>query len=429
MGLESVTYISDFVITNPVGGPGGDVISEGDDHIRNIKKGTKNTLPNLSGEVASTHTELNHAVGIDQNLAIALTGKTAAGIATTGGSSTVYTLTTGEGLSTTPDRFVIKMHTTCGADPTITVDSASAADLVDKDGATFEIGDIPGGVVLDCAFDGTDVFVIGGLDSATTGSVTFSNYAIQGPGSTTFTVPAGITVVQLRLNGPGGDGSDGNDNIAHDALTDAGPGGGSGAFGVVQIPVTPGQELDCIEGTTGTATSVTDSLLGHTYNAGSGVNGLATDTGAAGGVCSTSGSGVQPWIINRSGSVGGVSGSGSSFYGGSGAGAPGSTGNGNAGSGGTTGPPAGADGGDGSGGAAGGTAGTASAVAGAGDDGTYIATKDVDGGAGGGLGIRNEAPPYDDGGDGGYPGGGGGGRCGIDGVRGFGANGHIIIEY
>jgi hypothetical protein len=47
MGLESVTYVDDLVITNPV--VGVDFKSEGDDHLRNIKKAIKNTFPGLSG--------------------------------------------------------------------------------------------------------------------------------------------------------------------------------------------------------------------------------------------------------------------------------------------------------------------------------------------------------------------------------------------
>jgi hypothetical protein len=43
MGLEAVTYVNDLNIANP---PGTDDILQGDDHIRNIKTGLKNTFPN-----------------------------------------------------------------------------------------------------------------------------------------------------------------------------------------------------------------------------------------------------------------------------------------------------------------------------------------------------------------------------------------------
>ena len=46
MGLESVSYLDDLVITNP---QAGDARSEGDDHLRNIKTALKAVLPGLAG--------------------------------------------------------------------------------------------------------------------------------------------------------------------------------------------------------------------------------------------------------------------------------------------------------------------------------------------------------------------------------------------
>ena len=56
MTVESVTYINDLDVNNP---SGGDSISEGDDHIRNIKKSIKNTFPNVSEPVTVTADDLN----------------------------------------------------------------------------------------------------------------------------------------------------------------------------------------------------------------------------------------------------------------------------------------------------------------------------------------------------------------------------------
>lgn len=46
MGLESATYISDLVTTNPVGGT--DAVSQGDDHLRLLKSVLQTTFPNAS---------------------------------------------------------------------------------------------------------------------------------------------------------------------------------------------------------------------------------------------------------------------------------------------------------------------------------------------------------------------------------------------
>lgn len=56
MGLETGTYISDLVITNPLG---SDAKSTADDHLRLIKSCLKTTFPSVTGAVTKTHTELN----------------------------------------------------------------------------------------------------------------------------------------------------------------------------------------------------------------------------------------------------------------------------------------------------------------------------------------------------------------------------------
>jgi len=57
MALEVGTYISDLVITNPVGAT--DTKAQGDDHIRLIKAALKATFPNITGAMTKTHTQLN----------------------------------------------------------------------------------------------------------------------------------------------------------------------------------------------------------------------------------------------------------------------------------------------------------------------------------------------------------------------------------
>lgn len=61
MALETATYISDLVSTNPTA---SDNISQGDDHIRLLKSSIKATFPNITGAVTATHTELNVLDGL-----------------------------------------------------------------------------------------------------------------------------------------------------------------------------------------------------------------------------------------------------------------------------------------------------------------------------------------------------------------------------
>ena len=56
MTVEAVTFISDLDVNNP---SGGDSISEGDDHLRNIKKAIKSTFPNVNEAVTATAEDLN----------------------------------------------------------------------------------------------------------------------------------------------------------------------------------------------------------------------------------------------------------------------------------------------------------------------------------------------------------------------------------
>jgi hypothetical protein len=62
MGLETGTFISDLVATNPIGA--SDPKSQGDDHIRLIKATVKASFPNVNGAVNPTPVEFNYLVGV-----------------------------------------------------------------------------------------------------------------------------------------------------------------------------------------------------------------------------------------------------------------------------------------------------------------------------------------------------------------------------
>jgi hypothetical protein len=73
-GLESSTYISGLVTTNPTG---SDDRAQGDDHIRLLKSTILNTFPNITGAVTPTHTELNYVDGVTSALQTQLDAKLA----------------------------------------------------------------------------------------------------------------------------------------------------------------------------------------------------------------------------------------------------------------------------------------------------------------------------------------------------------------
>lgn len=59
MALETGTYISDLVATNPAA---GDSKSQGDDHLRLVKAAVKATFPNLTGAMTQTQNTINNTL-------------------------------------------------------------------------------------------------------------------------------------------------------------------------------------------------------------------------------------------------------------------------------------------------------------------------------------------------------------------------------
>jgi hypothetical protein len=77
MGVESASYISQLVNTNPVV---GDPVGEGDDHLRLIKAVLQLQFPNLTaGAVNTTQTEMNLLDGVTALISLATANTWTAG--------------------------------------------------------------------------------------------------------------------------------------------------------------------------------------------------------------------------------------------------------------------------------------------------------------------------------------------------------------
>lgn len=87
MGLESGTYISDLVATNPTA---SDPKSQGDDHLRLVKSTVKATFPNITGAVTPTQVELNTLVGANSTGASIKVVTQVATDSSTNAASTAY---------------------------------------------------------------------------------------------------------------------------------------------------------------------------------------------------------------------------------------------------------------------------------------------------------------------------------------------------
>lgn len=144
MALESGTYVNSLNASNPASTDG---LAQADDHIRLLKSTIKATLPNVTGAITASHTELNALDGVtasatEINKLDGLTATTAqlnslasGGTIPTGGiimwSGAVSAIPTGwvlcDGSNSTPDlrnRFVV------GAGSTYAVNATGGADSV-----------------------------------------------------------------------------------------------------------------------------------------------------------------------------------------------------------------------------------------------------------------------------------------------------------
>ncbi|MGC3025848.1 hypothetical protein ACPUER_11960 [Burkholderia sp. DN3021] len=61
MALETGTYISDLVVTNPVA---SDAVAQAQGHLTLIKATLKNTFPNVKGAVSATHENLSNGTPV-----------------------------------------------------------------------------------------------------------------------------------------------------------------------------------------------------------------------------------------------------------------------------------------------------------------------------------------------------------------------------
>lgn len=132
MALETGTYANDLVITNPTA---TDPKSQGDDHIRLLKKVIKNTLPGFTGAAIVTGTESGAANAYVLTPATALVAYTAPMLcafiptASNTGASTINISSLG----------VKSIKTQAGLDPIAGTLSAGVPTLLSYNGTTFTI--------------------------------------------------------------------------------------------------------------------------------------------------------------------------------------------------------------------------------------------------------------------------------------------------
>lgn len=129
MPLESATYITDLVVTNPIHTDG---LDDADAHLRLIKSVVQTTFPNLNGAVTATPAELN-AAGLANATAgvyeIANNGSTGAELILDGPTGSGDVMFENTGSNGNPGALTVQIEDATGANP-LTAMTVSRAGVV-----------------------------------------------------------------------------------------------------------------------------------------------------------------------------------------------------------------------------------------------------------------------------------------------------------
>lgn len=147
MGLETGTYLSDLVTTNPTT---TDKRREGDDHFRLIKTTLKNSFPNVDGAVNPSPAEFNYLVGVTSLLQAQLDARVTlalapgAGIVETAG---VLDVVAGLGIVINPDDVQIEISTLAAIEGNA-LDNVNDGYLIDDDGVPKRMSLTDDGLII-----------------------------------------------------------------------------------------------------------------------------------------------------------------------------------------------------------------------------------------------------------------------------------------
>jgi hypothetical protein len=178
---SSTVYLDDL---NPVNPAGDTAKSQGDDHLRFIKRAIKNTFPNITGIVTPTHTELNYVDGVLSQLAgitdtATLTNKTLTSPAINGASLNNTITLNGEFSANSKTISAAELGTLDGSDTATTIQAQLNAKLDENADVDLNNNDLLG--VKNAVFEG---------EVTTTSAIDWSSGSRQKitlTGNTTFT--------------------------------------------------------------------------------------------------------------------------------------------------------------------------------------------------------------------------------------------------
>lgn len=159
MSLETGTYISDLISTNPTS---TDLASFGDDHLRLIKSTLLATFPNANGAVNPSVAEFNYLVGVTSAIQTQLDAKLATATAPGAGlteSAGVLDVGAGDGIAVAADAVAVDISSLTA----IEGNALAATDgmLVDDSGVMKRVSYQNAGAIVPAAVtsSGNKVFV------------------------------------------------------------------------------------------------------------------------------------------------------------------------------------------------------------------------------------------------------------------------------
>lgn len=207
----------------------------------------------------------------------------------------------------------VKVANTNTGDTHIAVNQLSNVQIVDKFGNALASQAVAQGEVVLLIYDGTHFQIVNGSGGGTGNGALFINgqsYTVHG--TYTFTVPAGIYSLWVRVVGAGGSFNNLGDEGADIRNLHDDPGGGAGGYAEGIVAVTPGQQIPV---TVGLAGSIADTRAQTVTGGSSSFGAFLSATGGVGGVDQINdsaaglgnvlgGTGTGGSIINFSGGVG-----------------------------------------------------------------------------------------------------------------------------
>ena len=230
MALETATYISGLVSTNPLS---SDPKSQGDDHLRLIKATILATFPNITGAVTATHTELNYVTGVTSGIQSQLNSISALASGTKA-LSMISAATTSATLANAANQISWNWALTgaAGKGLSISETAASTAGVGAQD--LVSIGTLAASTAnpLRVTARGSDAILVGRLGDVSVKAVGIASPGIDG-NDLTLSAAAGVTsganggAVNITAGSPGTGGSGGDITLT--------PGLGAGAVGRVNF--------------------------------------------------------------------------------------------------------------------------------------------------------------------------------------------------